>query len=143
MTWSEALSETDEILKSTARRKKLLTYAELASSVKTFDLEPQSLVLARLLCELLIRDARTGKPILSSLVINQRSGRPGKGFFRLARTLCRFTDDEDFWLGEVTASFDEYSSEPSRRRRRKAAAPQAKTSLSDEKVNDFIISFFD
>jgi hypothetical protein len=141
--WAAALDETDGILKDAARRKKLLTYSDLASSVTTYDLEPRSPELARLLCELLISDVKAGKPILASLVVGHRSGRPGKGYFRLARSCFRFTDDEEFWLGEVKASFDQYSSKPADYRRPKAHAIQTKPQLSDEKVNEFIMSFFD
>lgn len=141
--WTAALAETESILQDAARRGKLLSYTDLASSVTTYDLEPRSPELARLLCELLISDVKSGKPILASLVVGLRSGRPGKGYFRLARNFFRFTDDEEFWLGEVTASFDQYSSKPARYSRPKASVIESKTRLSNEKVNDFIMSFFD
>lgn len=141
--WGAALNETERILKDAARRRKLLTYADLASSVTTYELEPRSPELARLLCELLIGDVKARKPILASLVVGHRSGRPGKGYYRLARSLYGFTDDEAFWLGQVTRSFDQYSSKPSQNRRPKAPAIQPNSQLSDKKVDAFIMSFFD
>jgi hypothetical protein len=144
LAWSAALEETEALLKSAARDNKLLTYTELASSITTFDLEPRSTVLARLLCDLFFRDLRDGGPILASLVVNQRSGRPGKGFFRLARHFCGAVDDEEFWLGQVTAAFDEHSPVRSKHRRPKAPAIHSQaTPADDEKINDFIMSFFD
>lgn len=141
--WEAARSETQGILREAARQMKLLTYTDLASMLTTYDLEPRSPELARLLCELFIDDLRSGSPILASLVVGQRTGRPGKGYFRLARSCCRITDDESFWLSEVTASFEQYSSKRSHPRRPKVSAVQVKAKLSEEKVNDFIMSFFD
>ncbi len=44
-----------------------------------------------------------GRPLITALVVQQQSGRPGEGFAQLARSLGRLTtdDEESFWLVEV------------------------------------------
>jgi len=49
-------------------------------------------------------EVRLGRPMLSAVVVG-RSGRPGAGFFALARTLGRLSvagDEKEFWQAELS-----------------------------------------
>lgn len=54
-----------------------------------------------------------GRPMITALVVQQQSQRPGEGFAQLARTLGRLTseDAETFWRDEV-ASVREFWRDP-------------------------------
>ena len=141
-SWTEALSEIRTVLESVARSGRVLTYADLTREACTdFELRPQSPELAKLLCELLVEDAANDRPLLSSLVINRLTGRPGKGFFRLARHYYRFSDDEKFWLEELSSLYAFYgASDAKSKAHRRNAVRVADRHLSPE---EHILSFFD
>jgi hypothetical protein len=92
-------------------------------------------------------DVEADRPLASSIVIGQRSNRPGKGFFRFASQYFHIDDDEVFWLTEVEAVHTFYG----RRSRRRSHAPvhshrvRVPTSQRPLDVNEaqFIMSFFD
>ena len=147
---SEALTnariELDAILHETASKKTLISYAEVARRFRTFDLTPNSHLLARILCMQFLSDMQTQMPILSALVINQDTGRPGRGFFRLAHHYFEFEDDEVFWLQEVTAAFDYYAQTLQKRaksrRTRTLATTATDPSSATKDLDSFIKSFF-
>lgn len=136
-----ALGDARIVLQTAARHRRVLTYADLAREASTaFDLGPSSPELARILCELLVDDASNDRPLLSSLVINKQTGRPGKGFFRLARHYYRFRDDEQFWLDELTAAYEYYGAAARTSRRRRSGRRVPEVHISTE---SHILSFFD
>lgn len=54
-----------------------------------------------------------GRPMLSAVCVGV-SGKPGEGFYALAKQLNRFQDDskearEAFWLGELEAVYDAWA----------------------------------
>jgi hypothetical protein len=55
-------------------------------------------------------EADHGRPLLSSLVVQQESRRPGGGFTDLARHLqMEVTDEEEFWVSQVELTVDFWS----------------------------------
>ncbi|MGM0607822.1 MAG: hypothetical protein ACQESP_05340 [Candidatus Muiribacteriota bacterium] len=92
-----------------AKNKSLITYFDLN---KCFDSRNKNflnpfLPLFEHLNHLNINLCETKKPLLTSLVINKKTGRPGKGFFYVAKELELFKGDPensgerlDFWYRE-------------------------------------------
>ena len=147
--WQVAMDELEAILQKTARVSGLITYGEVASHILSQPMGPHSPELAHLLCKMQVRDTESGSPLLTSLVVAQRTGRPGRGFFALAGAYFRIQDPEVFWLEEVALSHEAYggsknrSSRPTRsaESKRPVRNDQTVVPMADEK--EFILSFFD
>ena len=82
-----------------ARNRETITYRELARKVGLYGDMPR---LFRILDDINRDERAAGRPMLSAIVVGA-SGMPGKGFFRLARSLglYRGIDDRGFWQEEV------------------------------------------
>jgi hypothetical protein len=115
-----------DILFGMAAAGGLITYKPLAHQV---GMRPDHL--RRLLAEVSRRSAGQSGPIWTALAISARTGRPGDGFYRLARELradCSGLTDEQVWQKErdrccqaiprrqATAAATDDSPVPSRRR---------------------------
>lgn len=145
--WKRAARELNQALEEAARSQRLMSYTEAASAVRCARLDAHSVELVRLLCERVTADVQTGRPLLSSIVIGQRSNRPGKGFFRFAGQYFHIDDEEVFWLTEVDAVHRHYGRRSRRGHRdavpdRKVRAVALQNSV-DVSETDFIMSFFD
>ena len=70
--------------------------------------------IGRLLGEISEFEHKNGRPLLSAIVIAKGEGRPGRGFFNLARSLGLLEDqDEDsFWAMEVGRVFRHHGALP-------------------------------
>lgn len=87
-----------EVLVARAREGRTISYGEMAN---TLLLSPQSSEFTESLNELSRTEEAAGRGLLSVLVIRQRQGTPGAGFFDLARELGRqFTNEKVFYLEE-------------------------------------------
>jgi hypothetical protein len=82
-------------LESCAKRRKLITYRELANALQI--LPPYSIhQVTEALERLMEEDAAADRPFLAALVISKaRGGLPGPGFFDCAGRLGRFAGDPD------------------------------------------------
>lgn len=93
-----------------AREGKLLTYGKVAPLVHLDMANPQDRkAIGELLGVISRQEHRSGRPMLSSIVVQSEGGRPGKGFFTLAAELRLFdqADEEDaFWALEVGRTFE-------------------------------------
>lgn len=145
--WERASRELNQALEDAARAQRLMSYSEAASAVRCLRLDAHSVELVRLLCARVTVDVEADRPLVSSIVIGQRSNRPGKGFFRFAGQYFHIGDEELFWLTEVDAVHRHYGrrlrrghSDPVPDRKVRIVAPQNSVDVSE---NDFIMSFFD
>jgi hypothetical protein len=144
--WDRAALELEQVLEVAARDQRLVTYTDVVSEITAIPVHPRSTELARLLCERTVADVAGDRPLLSSIVIGQRTNRPGRGFFEFARGYFWIEDEEVFWLGEVASVHDEYRR---RRRRSDVASAAHRTRLMNTRPTDFasekdfIMSFFD
>ena len=94
-----------------AKDKRLVTYGELGKCVGT---TAQGVIkyLDPINCEI-----ESGNPLLTALAVSKGKGRPGVGFFRGAKELCRYDGPESgpeadaFWIREVYRIFAMYCSE--------------------------------
>jgi hypothetical protein len=86
-------------LLAAARRRGAVTYREIAF-VTGLPMEwPRMLVeVGKLVGEISKDEDRMGRPMLSALAVHEKNGRPGNGFFGLAKELQKpFADDSVFW----------------------------------------------
>jgi len=105
-TWEAAKKEGRDSLIECAKRQVLVAYTDLARELRSVQLDPHGLALAELLGEISKEENQADGIMLSVLVVHYEDGRPGKGFFVLARELDReFKDPETFWIEEVKREF--------------------------------------
>ena len=99
-------------------RAKLIEYAKQEELVSFGEVGDWVGVIARDVARQLLNpineaEHSAGRPLLSSIVVNKRTQRPGCGFFIQARQLGvadRFDSDEDFWKREAQRVFDTFRS---------------------------------
>ena len=91
-----------------ARNRGLTTYGELKPIAKL----PAVSIGPRVLDGISRAEAREGRPMLSAVVVNQDTGRPGDGFYRLAAEIGRAESpapDVAFWEEEREALYRYWS----------------------------------
>ena len=94
----EALARAWDILVDRAREGRTITYGEMATALR---LSPQSSNFTSILSEVSRSEVAAGRGMLSVLVVRQRQGLPGVGFFNLAREVGRkFENESLFFLEE-------------------------------------------
>jgi hypothetical protein len=87
-----------------AKQQKLVTYGDIEAHL---GVPAHSMEMNRLLAETSAHTYNTNRVMLSALVVTQRKGSPGKGFFDLASELGKSFDDElEFWCREVRRVFE-------------------------------------
>ena len=89
-----------------AARESRLTYYAVIAPLAGLDMgrEWDRADIGRILGAISTHEHEAGRPLLSAIVVHQVDGRPGQGFFALARQLglLRPEQDEDaFWEAEV------------------------------------------
>lgn len=90
-----------------ARNRGLTTYGELEPIA-----ELPAVSIGPLVLDGISRaEAREGRPMLSAVVVNQDTGRPGDGFYRLAAEIGRaaIPDPDAFWIEELEALYRYWS----------------------------------
>jgi hypothetical protein len=99
-----------EHLIAVARRRETTTYAEVARAAGLDVDDPADRErLAALLREISTAEHAAGRPMLTAVVVHRGRGRPGRGFFDLARLLGRHTsDDEAFFVAELGKVYAEH-----------------------------------
>ncbi len=104
--WDAAKKEGRDILIECAKRQVLVIYTDFSRELRSVQLDPHGLPLAELLGQISREENESDGIMLSALVVHYEDGRPGKGFFELARELDReFNDPETFWIEEVKRVF--------------------------------------
>jgi hypothetical protein len=104
--WDAAKREGRDSLIECARSQVLVTYSDFARELRSVQLDPHGQPLAELLGQISNEANKADGIMLSALVVRYEDGRPGKGFFELARQLDRkFDDPETFWIEEVKRVF--------------------------------------
>lgn len=96
-------------LRHCAKGQKLVTFKEVGDLVNTIAIG----VAQQLLIPINEAEHSAGRPLLTAIVINKRTGRPGCGFFVQARELGVMDpheSNETFWQREVQRVFDYYKS---------------------------------
>jgi hypothetical protein len=126
LTYSRAPSEMESARKWTAarlhklaREMGMITYGDLARELNSTglieDLEASSAALATLLAQVNVEDEESGHPpLISSLVVHQDDGMPGKGFWGFASELGMSPGSspeakEAFWMKQVQRCHEYWS----------------------------------
>src|SRR5437773_1992567 len=93
-----------DFLIAVARQRATTTYAEAArlAGLDVDDAEDRGRLAASLRAVSTAEHA-AGRPLLTAVVVHRGRGRPGRGFFDLARTLGLYSGEEDeaFWAAEL------------------------------------------
>ena len=113
-TWDKAKEEAHLVIREVASRRSLIFYSDLVKRITSCELEPHGNALAEMLGEISTEEDITGSGLLSAVVVRKEDGRPGSGFFRLAKRRGReFPDTKSgkdrFWSKEVNRVHDEHS----------------------------------
>jgi len=94
-----------EAVRQNACEKKTTCYGDIAP-LAGLDMgrECDRAEIGRILGAISTREHEAGRPLLSAIVVRQVDGRPGQGFFVLARQLGLLQPgqgEDDFWQAEV------------------------------------------
>ena len=95
-----------------ARRGELTTYRRLAAAFDlNFSTPADRERLAAALRDVSVAEHRTGRPLLSAVVVLARRRRPGAGFFDCARAVGVLTNEteEDFYEAELARVYRQWS----------------------------------
>ncbi len=107
--WEVGKSEMFEIVKGVAKLKGTITYGDLAQKLTTIKLQPHDYAMHVMLGEISGEEDKNGRGMLSAVVVNKETGKPGKGFFQYASELRRdVRDEETFWIQEISQVYDSW-----------------------------------
>ena len=91
-------------LRAVGRAGRTVTYNDLAAVVGLDMDDPAAArAIAGILRAISTAEHAAGRPLLSAVVVGAKTGRPGKGFFKLAQRLGRYdgTADRTFFTQEL------------------------------------------
>jgi len=113
--WSGAKSEAKAVLADCARRGETISYSELVQAIRSISLEAHDPRLAELLGQVSSEEDEAGRGLLSVIVVHKGgNGKPGQGFFDLARSRGRDTSDLDrCWIDELKRVFGSWADQRS------------------------------
>lgn len=93
--WESFKQEAQDILIRVASGRGMITYGELASQMKTIQVDPHDMVLWEVIGDVSRNEERAGRGLLSVLVVHKHGDmEPGVGFFDLAKYFGRGTSDK-------------------------------------------------
>ena len=101
-----------DMLIKAAKNRKVVYYAEVGR-LSNFSMDNPShrVELGRILGEISTEEHKSGRPLLSAVVVHKEDHLPGEGFFSLARELGKQQPDEDndtFYANELKRVFDKW-----------------------------------
>jgi hypothetical protein len=101
--WTVAKTEMTAILVERAKLRGAIPYSDLVRQVRTIHLEPDSPALAAMLGEISEAEDAAGRGMLTVIVVHKHGDmQPGPGFFELAESLGRNTQDiVKCWVEEL------------------------------------------
>jgi hypothetical protein len=100
--WQSAVAEATTILIESARSDLgYMTYSDLALRLRSITIGYHDPAMDYLLTQVSTEEHEATRPLLSAVVLHVDDGRPGKGFYDLARELSfDVSDREAFWVSE-------------------------------------------
>jgi hypothetical protein len=102
--WERAKLEAIRAIVAQARRGRppTISYSALTKRIDSILFEPHDSRFHLLLYEISVDEDAAGRGLLSALVVHQDDGRPGQGFWDMAKGRDRdLTDRERCWADEV------------------------------------------
>jgi hypothetical protein len=110
--WGAAKEKLRLALWHAARRKDWLTYSDGVAEIRDFIVfDPHDTAFHHMLGQISVEEDAAGRGMLSALVVHKHGdGQPGPGFYDIAETLGRNTNDKvRCWVEEVNRLFEEAS----------------------------------
>ena len=98
-----------EELRKVAKSGGITHYSDIAPLVGLNPMAPRIPQILESICR---HENQAGRPLLSAIVVSKKNGRPGKGFFDLAKGMGLHNrgDDDRFWVQELQRVHDHWSS---------------------------------
>ncbi|MGZ8928193.1 MAG: hypothetical protein ACXW03_07040 [Methylobacter sp.] len=110
IAWDQAKEEALQILQNRAsrRNRQTISYTELVESLTAIQINPHDPRLSSFLEEIVIDEHRSGRPLITVLVVHQSGDQmPGDGFYNIAEQLgFEVLDRETFWIREFRRTLD-------------------------------------
>lgn len=108
--WEAAKREARAVLYDVARKRRTIAYSELAAKIRSVRMDAHDPRLGPFLGEISYEDDHAGLGLTTVLVVHKYGDfRPGPGFFELANSLGRDTEDlEKCWIDELNAVYDHW-----------------------------------
>ena len=112
--WQSAVAEATRILIESARSDLgYITYSDLAARLRSITIGYHDPAMDYLLTQVSTEEHDAARPLLSAVVLHIDDGRPGKGFYDLARELSfDVSDREAFWVSEFRRVTDYWRNHP-------------------------------
>lgn len=103
LAWDLAKEEARSIMIERARLRGMITYSELVQHIRSITIGPHDPRLDHLLGEISSDENTAGRGMLTVLVVHKAGDmEPGRGFYKLARSLGRDTSDlKKCWVDEL------------------------------------------
>jgi hypothetical protein len=112
-TWERAKTEA---IRAIVLEAKPMPYSDLAKKIMSVSFGAHDRIFHSFLGQISVEEDAAGRGMLSALVVHKDDGKPGKGFFDLAKTLGRDVTDEDrCWNDEVKTVLQHCLNHPLRR----------------------------
>ena len=108
LAWEAAKAEGRQALIHCAKNRQMIPYSSFVQEIKSIQFDgPHDVRLAHFLGEISEAEARSGRGMLTALVVHKHGDyQPGPGFFDLARDLgLDASDIEKCWIQEVKKVF--------------------------------------
>ena len=106
--WEAAKDEAKSILIEVARRKGRIAYSELAVQIQAINIEAHDPRMFHLLGEISVEEDEKGRGMLTAIVVHKSGDmQPGPGFFELAKSIGKNTEDPLVcWINEFNKVHD-------------------------------------
>lgn len=106
--WEAAKKQAINVLIEVARRRGRIAYSELVAQITALSLEPHDPRLFHLLGEISSEEDAAGRGMLTAIVVHKSGDmQPGPGFFELAKSRGRNTNDMlACWISEFNKVHD-------------------------------------
>jgi len=106
--WQKAKAQAKAHLVSVAKRQGQETYGGLVENIDAISFKPNAPALFAMLGQISAEEYRAGRGMLTAIVVRKGDGKPGKGFYSLARRYLRLdtSDKEAFWATEKQKVWD-------------------------------------
>ena len=105
--WGAATEQARRAMIDVATRGGVMSYSELVEQITSCVFEPHDTRLSQMLGEISSDEDERSRGLLTAVVVHRGDGKPGSGFFKLAKSLGRDVSDEDrCWVEELKKVYD-------------------------------------
>ena len=110
--WNAAKEEARQAMIAVAKAQTTICYSDLVQEITSIKFQAHDFTLFHLLGQASTEESQAGRGMLTAVVVRIEDGRPGEGFFDLARELGYDSSDrDDFWVSELNKVHSSWKSE--------------------------------